>query len=159
MSSGVVTAHCPASRPMHATEFPGGYGLELARTVGIGAVLDGHEISATGLVVDAVVAAARAVQAFHAEPEGLPARMSRRTSSSLITCVAPALISATPSRLSPGRSSLAMTSSISSSDSRSVALITTAAGCPCLVITTLPCSRCTTSTTSGRSSPETTRPT
>jgi hypothetical protein len=60
-----------------------GYALELAWTVDIGAVLDGHDINAASLIVDAVddavVAAARAVQAFHTEPEGLadPVRTRR----------------------------------------------------------------------------------
>src|SRR5262245_29771424 len=52
--------------------------------------------------------------------------------------------------MSASSSALSMMSSVSSSDSRSSTLMTTTAGCPCLVITTRPCSRSSRSTTSDR---------
>src|SRR5271166_7182711 len=70
----------------------------------------------------------------------------RRSASSLLsTC---ASLSARASRISSRRAALSMTPSVSSSDSRSSRLMTTAAGWPCLVITTRPCSFCRRSTTS-----------
>src|SRR5216683_203417 len=164
--------------------------LLLAGPVGIGPVLDGDDVDAPALLVDAVdhavVPAPGAMQAFQPELERLPDPVrvlgqrpvaefhhrgadlfgqprhrppgrcrprhrvrghrsltlnNRNASSLLSTCPPPAPSSARPARMPVSRSSLSMMSSVSSSDSRSATLITTAAGCPCLVITTRPCSR------------------
>src|SRR6266568_5542021 len=76
-------------------------------------------------------------------------RWIRRSASSLLSSGASAVaISANASRMSARSASLPITSRVSSSDSRSSTLMTTAAGWPCLVITTRPCSRSSRSTTS-----------
>src|SRR5215471_919643 len=75
----------------------------------------------------------------------------RRSASSLLSTGSSALASsARLSRMSPSSASLPITSRVSSKDSRSSTLMTTAAGWPCLVITTRPCSRSSLSTTSDR---------
>src|SRR5271169_546075 len=71
-----------------------------------------------------------------------------RASSLVSTGASPAPSSARLSRMSSRSGALSMTSRVSSRDSRSSRLMTTAAGWPCLVITTRPCSRSSLSTTS-----------
>src|ERR1022692_845724 len=66
----------------------------------------------------------------------------KRSASSLVSTGASAVpSSASASRISSSSAALPMTSRVSSKDSRSSTLMTTAAGWPCLVITTRPCSR------------------
>src|SRR5215472_17317942 len=73
----------------------------------------------------------------------------RLSASSLLSTGASAVASsAKASWISANNVSLPITSRVSSSDSKSSTLMTTAAGCPCLVITTRPCSRSSRSTTS-----------
>jgi hypothetical protein len=57
----VVQLASPGARPA----------LELAGSVHIGAVLDGYDLNAVGLVIDAVDTAPRAEQAFQAKPQRL----------------------------------------------------------------------------------------
>src|ERR1700730_886759 len=73
----------------------------------------------------------------------------RRSASSLVSAGGSEVpSSARASRMSSRSAALPMTSRVSSKDSRSSTLMTTAAGWPCLVITTRPCSRSRRSTTS-----------
>src|ERR1017187_1210352 len=128
--------------------------LWLAGAVDIGAVLDGHKVDALVLVVDAVdhpvISAPGAMQSLEPELQRLADAVRIRRQRPVaelnhrrryVLCPPPAASSARPSRISASRSSLSRMSSVSSSDSRSATLITTAAGRPCLVMTTRPCSR------------------